>query len=226
MDSLVIVSLGVLILAFLLALLNRLHKSQRAWRVNVSRETFQKERSKTQKVHAAKPAKQQSKTGIFTRLIRRKDRDVSQSATHIDTALTLEILASQLEAGMGLEQALETLADALPQNQTAKNLRTICTALTLGADWDSAWGRYPNDRLLLQLSRILAPGAASGSPSAALLRNQSAAHRTTRRRAAERAAGKLSVALVLPLGLCSLPAFICLGIVPILVSLLPTLGGQ
>ena len=52
------------------------------------------------------------------------------------------------------------------------------------------------------------------------------AHRLEARfAAAERAAGKLSVALVVPLGLCSLPAFICLGIVPIIISLLPTLTG-
>ena len=95
----------------------------------------------------------------------------------------------------------------------------------MGADWDAAWAPHTTDPLLGELGRILAPGYASGAPSATLLRHQADAHRTGNRRAAERAAGKLSVALVLPLGLCSLPAFICLSIIPILVSLLPTLAG-
>ena len=71
----------------------------------------------------------------------------------------------------------------------------------------------------------LAPAYTGGAPSTALLLSLADAHRLSERRAAERAAGKLSVALVVPLGLCSLPAFICLGIVPILISLLPTLTG-
>jgi len=164
----------------------------------------------------------------------------------IDTALALEILAAQLDSGLGLHQALTALADALPgtppptqrkrkkrsenaapsQPQgTPGRLRSICAALTLGADWDTAWAPHTTDPLLGELGRILAPGYASGAPSATLLRHQADAHRTGNRRAAERAAGKLSVALVLPLGLCSLPAFICLSIIPILVSLLPTLAG-
>ena len=83
--------------------------------------------------------------------------------------------------------------------------------------------------LAAQLRAGLAPlpalGPLPGAPSTALLLALADAHRLSERRAAERAAGKLSVALVVPLGLCSLPAFICLGIVPILISLLPTLTG-
>ena len=40
-------------------------------------------------------------------------------------------------------------------------------------------------------------------------------------RRAERAAEALAVQLVLPLGLCFLPAFMCWGVVPVLMSLLP-----
>ena len=35
------------------------------------------------------------------------------------------------------------------------------------------------------------------------------------------AAAALGVTLVIPLGLCSLPAFVCLGIVPVLLAMVP-----
>ena len=43
--------------------------------------------------------------------------------------------------------------------------------------------------------------------------------------AAEAAAERLSVHLMVPLGLCSLPAFVCWGIVPVLIGLVPDLLG-
>ena len=46
--------------------------------------------------------------------------------------------------------------------------------------------------------------------------------RRERFRAAEKRAASLSVKLVIPLGLCSLPAFICLGVVPVLLALVPS----
>ena len=45
-------------------------------------------------------------------------------------------------------------------------------------------------------------------------------------RRAERAAEALAVKLVLPLGLCFLPAFMCWGVVPVLMSLLPRAFGS
>ena len=44
-------------------------------------------------------------------------------------------------------------------------------------------------------------------------------------RRAERAAESLSVQLVLPLGLCSLPAFVCWGVLPVVMGLVPEVFG-
>ena len=138
----------------------------------------------------------------------------------VDTALVLELLAAQLRAGLAPLAALGTLAEAL----NSRPLHTVCQRLQMGSGWGSAWsgsaaGTFGG------LRDALAPAYTGGAPSTALLLSLADAHRLSERRAAERAAGKLSVALVVPLGLCSLPAFICLGIVPILISLLPTLTG-
>lgn len=138
----------------------------------------------------------------------------------VDTALMLELLAAQLRAGLSPLSALTALAEALNSGQ----LRAICCRLQMGATWEAAWAGTATGSWG-PLRDALAPAYTAGSPSAPLLRALADAQRLSERRAAERAAGKLSVALVVPLGLCSLPAFICLGIVPILISLLPTLTG-
>lgn len=138
----------------------------------------------------------------------------------VDTALVLELLAAQLRAGLAPLAALGTLAEAL----NSRPLSTVCQRLHMGSGWGSAWSGSAAGTFG-ELRDALAPAYTGGAPSTALLLSLADAHRLSERRAAERAAGKLSVALVVPLGLCSLPAFICLGIVPILISLLPTLTG-
>ena len=138
----------------------------------------------------------------------------------VDTALVLELLAAQLRAGLAPLAALGTLAEAL----NSRPLHTVCQRLQMGSGWGSAWSGSAAGTFG-ELRDALAPAYTGGAPSTALLLSLADAHRLSERRAAERAAGKLSVALVVPLGLCSLPAFICLGIVPIIISLLPTLTG-
>lgn len=142
------------------------------------------------------------------------------NAPTVDTALVLELLAAQLRAGLAPLAALGTLAEAL----NSRPLHTVCQRLQMGSSWGSAWSGSAAGTFG-ELRDALAPAYTGGAPSTALLLSLADAHRLSERRAAERAAGKLSVALVVPLGLCSLPAFICLGIMPILISLLPTLTG-
>lgn len=142
------------------------------------------------------------------------------NAPTVDTALVLELLAAQLRAGLAPLAALGTLAEAL----NSRALHTVCQRLQMGSNWGSAWSGSAAGTFG-ELRDALAPAYTGGAPSTALLLSLADAHRLSERRASERAAGKLSVALVVPLGLCSLPAFICLGIVPILISLLPTLTG-
>jgi pilus assembly protein TadC len=54
-----------------------------------------------------------------------------------------------------------------------------------------------------------------------MLYAQAARMRRERFRTAERQAAALGVKLVVPLGLCSLPAFVCLGVMPVLLAMLP-----
>lgn len=95
-----------------------------------------------------------------------------------------------------------------------------------GREW---WSRRQRERerrredCLADIRRGLRFATSTGAPSAALLHAHAAQLRRRHNRVIERRAAALGVQLVLPLGLCSLPAFICLGVVPVVLGLLPAL---
>ncbi|MHC6229753.1 type II secretion system F family protein [Arthrobacter sp. MMS24-T111] len=139
-----------------------------------------------------------------------------------DTAMMLELVAAMLDAGAGIGRSLELVAaSAAPHYRDS--LRPVVSALAIGADWETAW-RSSAVRLpeVLELRDALGFAALTGAPSSAILYAQAARLRRERFRAAEKRAASLGVKLVVPLGLCSLPAFICLGVVPVLLALVPS----
>lgn len=139
-----------------------------------------------------------------------------------DTAMMLELVAAMLDAGSGIGRSLE-LVSASASCQYKEALRPVVSALAIGADWETAW-RSSAVRLpeILELRDALGFAALTGAPSSAILYAQAARLRRERFRASEKRAASLGVKLVVPLGLCSLPAFICLGVVPVLLALVPS----
>ncbi|HEY3573977.1 MAG TPA: type II secretion system F family protein [Arthrobacter sp.] len=141
-----------------------------------------------------------------------------------DTAMMLELIAAMLQAGAGIGRALELVA-AAASPEYGRALRPVVGAMAIGADWETAWRssdvRSPE---ILALRDALGFAALTGAPSSSILYAQAARMRRERFRAAEKRAASLGVKLVVPLGLCSLPAFICLGVVPVLLALVPSGG--
>ncbi|MEW1920815.1 type II secretion system F family protein [Pseudarthrobacter oxydans] len=139
-----------------------------------------------------------------------------------DTAMMLELVAAMLDAGSGIGRSLELVA-ASASGKYSGALRPVVAALAIGADWETAW-RSSAVRLpeVLELRDALGFAALTGAPSSAILYAQAARLRRERFRAAEKRAASLGVKLVVPLGFCSLPAFICLGVVPVLLALVPS----
>lgn len=139
-----------------------------------------------------------------------------------DPAMMLELVAGMLDAGAGIGRSLDLLAGAASP-PISQSLRPVVGALAIGTDWETAW-RTPAQHTpeVLRLKEALAFAALTGAPSASILYAQAARERRESFRAAEKRAAALGVKLVVPLGLCSLPAFICLGIVPVLIAMLPS----
>ena len=144
-----------------------------------------------------------------------------------DPALMLDLTAAMLEAGQPLLQALAVLAEVVDPD-TSACLRRVRAALELGAPWAAAWelaapGYGKPSDAATHLREALRFAATTGAPSAAVLVAEAAQIRRRRTREAERRAAALGVRLVVPLGLCALPAFVALTVVPLLLSLLPSL---
>lgn len=158
-----------------------------------------------------------------------------------DGPLILDLLAAMLSAGASVESALAVVARSCEPG-IRSFLTRVHTARLLGASWDAAWDagaqRGPSERigrsgLPPMGSEHRGPGhdirqglrfaTATGAPSAALLYAHAAQVRRRYNHEVDRRAAALGVQLVLPLGLCSLPAFICLGVVPVVLGLLPDL---
>ncbi|PPK92930.1 type II secretion system (T2SS) protein F [Kineococcus xinjiangensis] len=133
-----------------------------------------------------------------------------------DLPLLLDLVAAATRSGCPPGAALDAVLDVLPAACTA-DLRRVRAQLSLGAPPESAWADVPAP--LHRLRDPLLLSAATGAPAAALLEAAATEARRDGRRAAEVAAARLGALLVLPLGACTLPAFVLLGVVPVLLSL-------
>lgn len=153
-------------------------------------------------------------------------RDTRAVTGGLPAATLVELTATQLDAGLPLAEAVATLSRSAAGTGYPE-LRRVAAALGLGLDWRSAWSAADDaPRTLLDYRDALEFTATSGAASASVLRGQAEQVRRAQFRRAERAAEALSVRLVLPLGLCCLPAFMCWGVLPVLMSLLPKVFGS
>lgn len=139
----------------------------------------------------------------------------------VDLATAVDLVAVAVGAGASVPHALRSVGAALG-GRRGDDLARAGAAILLGAAWSSAWAHAPV--LGAALDGLGAAWAGGTAPGPAL-RTAADELRRRRARAAHEAAGRLGVRLVLPLGLCFLPAFVLLGLVPVLVSFLSRLLG-
>lgn len=151
--------------------------------------------------------------------LRAGGQDRRRPARADEVPLLLELLGAMLEAGLALPRALEVAAGVADGPGPA--LARASGALRLGTDWDHAWPDTAPGSAADELRAALRFAASTGAPSAELLYSRARQLRRSRHRELEKRAAALGVKLVIPLGVCSLPAFLCLGVVPVLLAMLP-----
>ena len=135
------------------------------------------------------------------------------------TASALDVFAVCLSAGMSVSAAAAATAPSAPHRLGAL-LRRAADLLALGADPDTAWSA-PAEAAEGgdALARLARRSAASGSALAQGVAELAEQSRQDAGHAASAAAERASVLVAGPLGLCFLPAFVCLGIVPVVAGL-------
>ena len=136
-----------------------------------------------------------------------------------DAALACDLVASALACGASIPRALDALAHAC----THEALSWTAAALRLGATWEEAWEDAPT--WAAPLRDALEASWTAGTAPDGMLARCATWERRTRLVDARTKAEELSVRLVGPLGAFFLPAFLLLGIAPLLAHLMTGIGG-
>ncbi len=164
---------------------------------------------------------------VLTRLEPRSVRDERERLL-ADLPLLLDLLSSCLAGGAALPEAARAVAAAVPGPAGAR-LGSVASMLAVGAPPSEAWGALSagrQDDPLAPAARALARAADGGAPVAGAVARMATEARAEARSAAEQAARRVGVLVVAPLGLCFLPAFVLLGVVPVVAGLAgPLLAG-
>ena len=164
------------------------------------------------------PAVVRGRAGLRTARPRPEHRR-RHAADPLAAASTLDVLSVCLLAGMSVPAAAAATSSSAPPNLAAL-LRRAADLLALGAEPDTAWAAADGvDTAGEALARLARRSASSGSALAQGLADLAEQSRQEATHAAAAAAERASVLIAGRLGLCFLPAFICLGIVPVVAGL-------
>ena len=136
-----------------------------------------------------------------------------------DLPLGADLLAAALRAGAPVDRAAAAVADALG-GPLGERLRRTARSLRLGAEPVEAWAHLSDVPGAGRLIAAAVRSSASGGALASALTRLADDLRADRTIAAEAAARRAGVLIVLPLGLCFLPAFLLAGQVPVVVAVL------
>lgn len=141
----------------------------------------------------------------------RRDRLVA------DLPAAADLLSACLRAGRSIETSVDVVADAI-RGPLGTELTAVARALRLGADTATAWSAFRREPVLAPFGRAITRAAESGAPLARTLDRIAADARRARHGNARERARAVGVKAAAPLGLCFLPAFLLIGIVPVVVS--------
>jgi Flp pilus assembly protein TadB len=136
-----------------------------------------------------------------------------------------DLMAACLSAGLPVPPAARAAAEALPGPAGAA-LRRAAELLALGADPQQAWQPALECPDTARLARVARRSGRSGAALAAALGALATEVRAGAREGSEARAQRAGVLITGPLGLCFLPAFLVIGVVPVVVGLAGQLVAQ
>ena len=151
--------------------------------------------------------------GRMERGATRRDRARSKA----DLPYALDLIRLGLSAGQPLRTAVATAAGVM-DGTVGATLERLGRGVSVGLSDAQAWTALADDPIWGDVARDIARAADWGASLIDILTYHAGALR--RQVAADRlgAAKAVGVKSVAPLGLCYLPAFVCLGVVPVVVG--------
>ena len=133
-----------------------------------------------------------------------------------------DLMAACLRCGLPVPLAVSAVAEYLP-GAVALELRTVADRLALGADPRTAWA-VPEHSPVYKLAQAASRSAHSGTGLAKVAVSVAAEVRTGAQDLAAARGQRATVLITGPLGLCFLPAFLALGVVPVVIGLASSLA--
>lgn len=146
-------------------------------------------------------------------LVRRLAERPTRAGPSRALPLALDLASATLRGGQSVATAFALTAPLLPR-PLAQQWQRAAGLLALGAPAEQAWAALAEDAELAPVAVAARRSADSGVRLARALTQLATDTRARLRAAALARAGRAGVLVLAPLGLCFLPAFVCLGIVP------------
>jgi len=137
----------------------------------------------------------------------------------------VDLLASTLAVGMSPEAALGRVAAAV-ESPGRDALQGVERALRLGRDPARVWRDLADHPTLGPLGRTMARTAETGAPVAEAMHRLAEDLRRVARTELESRARAVGVRATAPLGACLLPAFVLIGVVPLVAGFSSLLVGR
>jgi len=140
-----------------------------------------------------------------------------------DYPLVVELLAVALSAGADVGTALRLVADAVGDPWRSR-IADVLNALDIGKPPSEVWAELERDPRATGLGRALARSHATGVPVSEAMRRLAEDLREQADLASQAYARTIEVRAAAPLGVCFLPAFVLLGVVPLVAGVLGDLS--
>ncbi|MFD8013056.1 type II secretion system F family protein [Streptomyces sp. NPDC058955] len=136
-----------------------------------------------------------------------------------------DLLAACASAGAGPGEAAEAVGRSMGGPLGERLLRTAAE-LRLGGEPAEVWGRFGAIPGAEGLARCMERAGASGAPAADAVARHAAGLRAASARTAAARARRAQVLISAPVGLCFLPAFLAVGVAPVVIGLASGLLGE
>ncbi|NVI89107.1 type II secretion system F family protein [Actinomadura sp. BRA 177] len=139
-----------------------------------------------------------------------------------DLPVAVDLLAACLRGGAPWQDAVAAVADAVG-GPLGDELRAVSVQIRLGADPTEAWLALTKEPMLAPLARTAVRAASTGAALAPTLSRLARDQRRVARTEAAARARAAGIRALAPLGLCFLPAFVLLGVVPAIAGIAATI---
>ncbi len=150
---------------------------------------------------------------------------IDPTARAMQGVLVADLLGASIEAGLPLSAATDVVHAALA-GSVRDELGHVVRAYELGASTSEAWNRIATASMLTPVAQAVIRTYDSGAALGPVLRACAQDMRRDHRARAEIAARTAGVKAIGPLAVCFLPAFLLMGVLPVVASMATQVFGS